>query len=933
MDRNVEDVDGERTDLQRYIDMAESSQTGWWESDIKSQTYTFSNNICKIIGIEGNSLSFEDTLNLVSKEYRESFKRELYEFSSHKRKYYERFLPITTPHGVITIKTHLCYHYQNDKRDGSFGVLQVVPTESAKTDFIKESDKTFLLKHFDKVSALLADFISNKSEESVINNILQSMLDIYGVDYAYMLEFNDDKTYQRCVYEVCRDGLPSLNPVLNKYSNDREIKWSNLKMGSDNHMVFDDIIKMPQYAIDDYNILNKLGVKSMMMLPLVNDEQVWGSIGLLTVKKYRRWTNDDYMWFMSTTNVISICVNINRAKAKRADEERDKEKMVKYMPIAYARLKLIRNSEGEIVDYIVREANDAAWGIYDMEIGNVGTLASQIHDKSYLNDSISFFKQVIDNTHYMLSREQMANKKFCHRIAYVSGNDEIVEFLVDITETIKAQIEARRSDKLFKDIFINIPIGEAIYDTKGSIKDMNNTFMDIFGVKDKNGNSNYNLMEDRNMSDEFRGLLGNKEDVVFRVNYDFSKVDNYDTRRTGMANLNCKLFKLYDEEECIGYMLIVIEDTDKIMAINKARDFENLFSLISDYAKVGYAKLNLCDYTGQAVRQWYKNMGDSPEKPINGLFPKYENMHPDDKMKLREFHRNVLAGKSKSYTGEIRVRKPGTQDEWNWIFMNLLLTKYAPEDGEIDLIGVNYDITAFKEIEKELTEARDRAEAMDRLKSTFLANMSHEIRTPLNAIVGFSDLIVKGDDDEDREVFGSIIQENSDLLLQLINDILDLSKMEVGLVDFTMTDVDVNAVCSDIVKVMKMKANNHVEIRMGRHEPACIIRTDRNRLMQVITNFFTNAIKFTFEGSITLSYERTDDNMIRFSVTDTGMGISKEDIKKVFQRFVKLNTFVQGTGLGLSICSMIVEQMGGKIGADSEIGKGSTFWFTLPAGR
>src|SRR5574344_1456582 len=494
--------------------------------------------------------------------------------------------------------------------------------------------------------------------------------------------------------------------------------------------------------------------------------------------------------------------------------------------------------------------------------------------------------------------------------------------------------QKEREEERFTYIYKNIPIGEGLYDLSGKIVDANQAFMKIFGFSGLGDISKYSLLDDANVSEDFKKKLFGKGDIFdFSAEYKFGTNPKvYCSTRKGKALINFRLMKLYEDGKMSGYLLIAIEETDHLMAMNKLKDFEDLFSMIADYAKVGYAKMDLLNYEGYAIKQWYKNMGEDENTPLKSIIGVYRNMHPDDRSRLLAFFDDVKKGKAKSFTGEIRIRRSGT-DKGNWIYKNLMVNRYDPKHGHIDVVGVNYDITRFKEAQAELIEARDRAEAMDKLKSAFLANMSHEIRPPLNAIVGFSDLIVKGDDDEDREVFGAIIQENSDLLLQLINDILDLSKMEVGLVDFTMTDVDVNAVCSDIVKVMKMKANNHVEIRMGRHEPACIIRTDRNRLMQVITNFFTHAIKFTFEGSITLSYERTDDNMIRFSVTDTGMGISKEDIKKVFQRFVKLNTFVQGTGLGLSICSMIVEQMGGKIGADSEIGKGSTFWFTLPAGR
>lgn len=211
----------------------------------------------------------------------------------------------------------------------------------------------------------------------------------------------------------------------------------------------------------------------------------------------------------------------------------------------------------------------------------------------------------------------------------------------------------------------------------------------------------------------------------------------------------------------------------------------------------------------------------------------------------------------------------------------------------------------------------------------FLANMSHEIRTPLNAIVGFSDLLVETEELEERQEYIKIVRENNDLLLQLISDILDLSKIEAGTFEFTNGDVDVYLLCEDIVRSMRMKAKGEVELVLDNHLPVCHVISDRNRIHQVISNFVNNAMKFTSEGSIHVGY-KLKDGELEFYVEDTGIGIEKEQLPHIFERFVKLNSFVHGTGLGLSICQSIVEQLGGRIDVDSEKGKGSRFWFTIP---
>ena len=256
---------------------------------------------------------------------------------------------------------------------------------------------------------------------------------------------------------------------------------------------------------------------------------------------------------------------------------------------------------------------------------------------------------------------------------------------------------------------------------------------------------------------------------------------------------------------------------------------------------------------------------------------------------------------------------------------------FAWIDGQIAHVITSVDINHQKTIEEELRVAKEKAENLDRLKSAFLANMSHEIRTPLNAIVGFASLLVESDDKKERQDYVDIMQENTELLLQLISDILDLSKIEAGTLDFTMDHLDIKSFCEDIMRNYDIKEDKPVPVLLAPDLPEYYIYTDKKRLMQVITNFINNALKFTNEGQIMLEYRhKAESNEIEFAVTDTGMGIAPDKVDQVFDRFVKLNSFSKGSGLGLSICRSIIEHLGGTIGAESEIGVGSRFWFTHP---
>ena len=264
-----------------------------------------------------------------------------------------------------------------------------------------------------------------------------------------------------------------------------------------------------------------------------------------------------------------------------------------------------------------------------------------------------------------------------------------------------------------------------------------------------------------------------------------------------------------------------------------------------------------------------------------------------------------------------------------WYTIQSMAIKWL--DGRWAIMELATDITTRKQVELELIQAKEKAEESDRLKSAFLANMSHEIRTPLNAIVGFSSLLAETDEAELRHVYMSLVQENNELLLNLISDILDISKIEAGMIDLVMGRVDVPQLCREVIATFShKKRDSAVELRFDENSPQIVIDADKNRIVQVLSNFLTNALKFTTKGSITLSYSLEDENQVRFCVTDTGKGIPDEQKHEIFNRFVKLDSFVQGAGLGLSICQSLVNRMGGKIGVESREGEGSCFWFTHP---
>ena len=480
------------------------------------------------------------------------------------------------------------------------------------------------------------------------------------------------------------------------------------------------------------------------------------------------------------------------------------------------------------------------------------------------------------------------------------------------------------NEMIFRKLYVNLPVGVELYDRDGYLIDLNAKDMEIFGIRSKKDVLGVNIFSNPILPKDVIKKLKENKSVNFRLNYSFKKVDDYyNTSKVGELDIVTKASILYDQRgEPSSYLLINLDNTEKMIAYNRISEFENVFTLVSVYAKVGYALYDLYTFEGYAIKQWYENMGEKDGTPLSQIIGIYSYIHPNDAGYINSFFEEVKQGKAHHFRREVRVK---SGDGWKWICANITRNPQSVDPNKPEMICINYDITELKDSQLK----RERAEELDRLKSAFLANMSHEIRTPLNAIVGFSQLLAETDDPEERHEFVEMIDSNNRMLLQLISDILDLAKIESGTMDFKFADMSIKEVINEIVTSFRIKMPDNVALIAPKDSPECQIYSDRMRLTQVISNFLNNAIKYTSEGCIILAYEIIGDE-IKFSVTDTGDGMSQEIQAHIFDRFYKGNTFKQGTGLGLSICETIVNRLGGRIGVNSELGKGSTFWFTHP---
>ena len=798
-------------DYEKYVQIAQMAKMGWWESDLKNKEYICSDFIVDLLGLESNRISFTEFHQRIREDHRLRLKNEYMSLSYLET--YEQMFPIRAKDGEIWVYSKI--NFQKPDKEGyrnMTGFLQYIDrpidTTNENIDFFQVSN---LLYQQTNISYSLLAFLQCDDVTQVVNKTLGDLLNQFLGDRIYIFEINRKEQRQDCTYEVTAEGISKEQEFLSNIPWDPSTWW-NHQIAERRAIILNTLDDMPEEAAEYRQTLEMQDIKSLMVVPLISKEEVWGYMGIDMVRTQRSWSNVDYQCFSSLANIISICIELRKSELQAKED-----------------------------------------------------------------------RLALDN-----------------------------------------------SEKILRNIYKNLPAGVELYDKDGYLVDINDKELEIFGLSDKNEALRVNLFDNPNIPSEVKEKLRAKEDVDFSIDYDFSKISQYvNTRRNGIINLTTKVTALYDSQNrFINYLFINIDTTETTNAYTKIQEFENLFLLIGDYAKVGFAHFNVLTRDGYAQDTWYRNLGEKEGIPMPQVIGVYAHVVPEDQAVLKNFVGEVKTGKATSLRKEVRVcRENG---KYTWTSINVMVRDYRPQDGIIEMLCINYDITPLKETEQKLIIARDKAEELDRLKSAFLANMSHEIRTPLNAIVGFSSLLAETDSRNERQEYIKIVQENNELLLQLISDILDLSKIEAGTFNFVYTNVDVNETCAEIIKSMSMKVSKGVELIFEEPLPECYLYTDKNRFTQVISNFINNALKFTQQGCITLGYEQVSHQKIKFYVRDTGMGIPEEKQKSIFERFVKLNTFVQGTGLGLSICKSIVSQMGGEIGVDSTEGIGSCFWFTHP---
>lgn len=770
---------------------------GWWEADFSTKQCLCSEYVARMLGLQGDTVTFEAFVQMVREDYRVSISSLFSDFGS--MEVHERTFPVTSAEGEIWV--HVRIGNTDGTQDGSgrvYGILQRVEPPADEVERRNERLMDSMLFRQHSISQSLYRFLQDEDLDAVMQDILEDVLHFFHTDRTYIFAFAGGYSNHNCIFEAVASGIPSSKETLQNVSSE-EIPWWTGQILARKPILLESPDDVPEGA-HIRSILERLHVKSLMVLPLVVHDKVYGYVGVDFITRSKIWRNEDYVWMNSFANLLGICLELRKTGDEARRGHRFLENLFRHIPVGYVRMTAVRDGEGKVCDYRLTDSNRIFSGLAGMSTGELaGKTAKELEPLLTAR-----LEHLSDAQRCGLHEEediQFENTgRHCRMLVYSPETDELVALFMDITDSLLAHRALDRSEKLLANIFSNIPAGVEIYGKDARLVKLNRRDMEMFGVEKETDMLGIDLFRNPNLTEEhYRQIRGNEETEI-QLRYDFRRTPGYyRSSRTDIMDLLVRINRLYDGKGgCIGYVMI--------------------------------------------------------------------------------FH----------------------------------------------------DVTVQREAERKLVEAKEKAEEADRLKSAFLANISHEIRTPLNAIVGFSSLLACTENLEEKKMYMNLVEQNNGLLLQLISDILDLSKIESGTVEFIRSDIDVNSLCADMASTMQIKAQPGVKVVFEPYRRDCHMTGDVNRLRQLLGNLIGNAIKFTSEGSIRIGYVPAGEDRLRFYVTDTGTGIAPEQKEHIFDRFVKLDSFIAGTGLGLSICRSLVEQWGGEIGVDSEPGKGSTFWFVLP---
>ena len=511
---------------------------------------------------------------------------------------------------------------------------------------------------------------------------------------------------------------------------------------------------------------------------------------------------------------------------------------------------------------------------------------------------------------------------------YPMGNNRMVCFISDLSEMNRANSEYSRQSVVLSNLFDSLPVGIKIYDNEGALVDINKYDVEMFGVNEKEDVLGVNFFDDTNIPTETKLKILSNDEVTFRINYSFDKVKGYyDTRNDSSITIVSTLSKLYDSDgEQVCFVCVNIDETEMNQLSTQSHDYKYIFDRIGSVGKIGYCYFDPYTGEGSALPQWNTNMGESPDAPLTDVFALFQSLDEENKVELQKSVDAIISGEINRVTHDVRINsKDGSSSSWTRVVLMRDHSINNTAASDTQLLSLNYDITAQKESELELLRATEQAQISSKLKTSFLANMSHEIRTSLNAIIGFSELLSDCDDPSERELYMTILNENSDMLLQIITDIWEKSRVQSGELELNYTDVNPYSLCVDVMQSIQVSYDVLVDFQLVSQNVDWTINTEPTHLKQVLIGFITKSLKSLNSGNIRFGFELLSDGYLRFFVNDNGLVESKRESDN--------NKREEESDFDFSLYRTIAEQMNAEFGIDFKADQGTTTWITLPVDK
>ena len=499
----------------------------------------------------------------------------------------------------------------------------------------------------------------------------------------------------------------------------------------------------------------------------------------------------------------------------------------------------------------------------------------------------------------------------------------IISAAYDVDEQTRRELDEKKEAELRNSIYDNLPAAVTFCNPRGEVIYANESSVEMFGLRRKEDIYGVSIFKDPLTTEQQKMAIRTQDHSEIVINYDFHKLTTlsyFRSSRKDTVEVNIRISKLYNGDKMTGYMLVTI-DSSKLTFQQRVLDFFSI--LMRDVSH--FAKLGICRYgsTTLASDQWKTNLGLPQDCQNPTDIEALQNIESTDRAALLADLDMMRKGNLNAFQRDIRVKHP---DGTHWLRMY-----YTRLSGQDVFTAISMDVTENKENQLMLVKALDKAEHTEMLKSHFLSNISHELRTPLNAIIGFSELIVQRNPDQEMKRYSNIIKNNNEHLLRLVDSIMEMSQLQTGNKSLIREMVDIDTLWKHIYERQKNKATAEVQFACA-HDPehrGVAAYIDQVAVSQIVDNLLGNAFKFTTSGCVMMWLEITDNN-ISFHVSDTGCGIPEEQQDRIFDTFVKLDSFTLGTGLGLAISQSLAKQMGGKVRVESTLGKGSHFWLEIP---